>query len=83
MMMRTTVTLDDDVAAALEREMRASGMGFKQALNEALRHGLARRQRTAELSPFVVRARSLGLVPGLDYSNAGELLGVAEGPERR
>jgi hypothetical protein len=83
MMMRTTVTLDDDVAAALEREMRASGKGFKRALNDALRQGLAQRRRAAEVAPFVVAARELGLVPGLDYSNVGELLDVAEGPEHR
>lgn len=83
MMMRTTVTLDDDVAAALEREMRESGKGFKQALNDTLRQGLARRDRAAEMPPFVVRARPLGRIPGLDYSNVGELLEVAEGPEHR
>jgi hypothetical protein len=82
-MMRTTVTLEEDVAAALEREMRTTGKSFKRALNDALRQGLARRRQATELAPFVVRARSLGLVPGLDYSNVGELLEVAEGPEHR
>jgi hypothetical protein len=82
-MMRTTLTLDDDVAALLERAMRESGKGLKQTVNEALRAGLARRREGAAIEPFVVRARELGLVPGLDYSNVGELLEVAEGPEHR
>ncbi len=40
--MRTTVTLDDDVAALLRKRMRERGHTFKQALNEALRDGLLR-----------------------------------------
>jgi len=39
--MRTTVTLDPDVAVQLEKEMRKEGLGFKEALNGALRRGLA------------------------------------------
>jgi hypothetical protein len=83
MMMRTTVTLDADVAAQLEKEMRASGKGFKEALNDAVRQGFSRRRQISEIEPFVVRARPLGVVPGLDYSRVGELLEVAEGPEHR
>ena len=83
MMMRTTVTLDDDVSALLQRAMRESGKGFKQALNDALRDGLARRRGAVRVTPFIVRARPLGLVPGLDYSNAGELLETGEGPDHR
>jgi hypothetical protein len=81
--MRTTVTLDADVAAQLEREMRASGKGFKRALNDALRQGLAPRSRGRAIEPFVVRARELGRHPGLDYRSGGDLLELAEGPDRR
>lgn len=81
--MRTTLTLDDDVAAQLEREMRASGKSFKRTVNDALREGLARRRESGAVEPFVVQARELGLVPGLDYANVGELLEVAEGPDHR
>lgn len=38
--MRTTITLDADVAALLERRMRERGLGFKEAVNEALRTAL-------------------------------------------
>ena len=38
--MRTTVTLDDDVAKRLERARRERNLTFKEALNEALRAGL-------------------------------------------
>jgi hypothetical protein len=83
MTMRTTVTLDDDVAAQLERAMRESGKGFKQALNDVLREGLARRRGAIRIAPFVVRARALGLVPGLDYSKLEELFETGEGPDHR
>ncbi len=39
-MMRTTLTLDDDVAAALERLRRSRRIGLKRLVNEALRRGL-------------------------------------------
>jgi len=83
MMMRTTVTLEDDVAAQLEREMRKSGKGFKRTINDALRAGFAARKSAAATTPFVVEARALGIHPGLDYANVAELLEVAEGPEHR
>lgn len=38
--MRTTVTLDPDTAALIERRMRERGLTFKQAINEAIRAGL-------------------------------------------
>ncbi len=40
--MRTTVTLDADTQALLQRDMQARGVSFKQALNEAVRAGLGR-----------------------------------------
>lgn len=41
--MRTTVTLDPDVEALIKRAMRERGIGFKQALNDAVRAGAASR----------------------------------------
>lgn len=39
--MRTTVTLDPDVEAAIREAMRERGISFKEALNEAVRRGIA------------------------------------------
>jgi len=83
MMMRTTVTLDPEIADRLRREMQRTGKSFKVTLNEALREGLARRRSATGAPPFVVAARPLGIVAGLDYSNVAELLEVAEGPGHR
>jgi hypothetical protein len=38
--MRTTLTIDSDVRLLLERRMRERGLGFKEAVNSALREGL-------------------------------------------
>ena len=40
--MRTTLTLDDDVASLLAKEVRRSGVSFKAAVNQFLRMGLMR-----------------------------------------
>jgi len=40
-LMRTTVTLDPDTRLLVERAMRERGLTFKQAVNEAIRAGLA------------------------------------------
>lgn len=39
--MRTTVTLDSDTRLLVERAMRERGLSFKEAVNEAIRGGLA------------------------------------------
>ena len=82
--MRTTLTLDDDVAARLKAEARRTGRPFKQVLNECLRRGLSSPRRPASRAPFKVVARDLGnLRPGLNLDNVAELLEVAEGPLHR
>jgi hypothetical protein len=80
---RTTLTLDDDVAAKLEAESRRTGSSFKQVVNEVLRLGLTLRRDLKRQAPFVVQPRSLQLRPGLDYENIGELLEQVEGPQHR
>ena len=81
--MRTTLTIDDDIAAKLTREMRRSGKSFKETVNEFLRLGLNVRKDLKTAEPFKVQARKLGVKPGLDYDNIGELLDRIEGPTRR
>jgi len=71
---RTTLTLDDDVAAKLRTEVRRSGRPFKQVVNQTLRLGLNSRNQYKSLPPFKVRPYDLGLRPGFSYDNIGELL---------
>jgi hypothetical protein len=77
--MRTTLTLDDDVAAELKAQSRRTGRPFREIVNETLRHGLAS-QRAAAGRPFKVAARDLGgLKPGLSLDNIAELIEQLEG----
>ena len=83
--MRTTLTLDEDVADRLKAEARRSGKPFKAVVNECLRLGLSSRPKgRPQEPPFVVQARDLGaLRPGLSLDNIGDLLEAAEGPLHR
>ncbi len=80
---RTTLTLDDDVAAKLRAEARQSGEPFKQVVNRVLRAGLYAKTQTKTLPPFKVKTRDLGLRPGFDFDNIEELLERIEGPFHR
>ena len=80
--MRTTLTLDDDVAKLLEKEEQRTGASFKHVVNHFLRLGLMAGKRPPR-KPFVVTPRKLGLPAGLSYDNVEELLDALEGPERR
>ena len=82
--MRTTLTLDDDVAAKLKGEARRAGRSFREIVNETLRRGLAMRRSTAKRQPFRVEARDLGdLKPGLSLDNIADLIEQVEGPLHR
>lgn len=67
--MRTTVTLDDDVVAAIERLRREQGLGLSEAVNQLVRCGL-HDDRPDE--PFHQITYPLGM--RVDVSNIGEVL---------
>ncbi len=76
--MRTTISLDDDVVAALERVRHAEGLGLSEAVNRLIRNGL----RQSEQRPAVrLDADDLGL--RIDISNVAEALELTEGPSWR
>jgi len=73
-MMRTTVTLDPDVERLLKNEAHRRGQSFKIALNEAVRQAFRTKRALAHQSkPFVVKARPMGLRPGIDPLRLSEL----------
>jgi hypothetical protein len=78
--MRTTLTLDDDVAAKLKAESRRAGRPFRDVVNETLRRGLASQRATSRGQSFTVETRDLGeLKPGLSLDNIAELIEQVEG----
>jgi hypothetical protein len=82
--MRTTLTLDPDVAALLKEALRARETSLKQVVNEALREALPRLGKPAPgRRPYRIRPVSLGrcLVGSLD--DVADVLAVAEGERFR
>ena len=78
--MRTTLTLDDDVAAALEKLRRARGIRFKALVNEVLREGLRHlRARPAHRTQFRTESVDLGRVRFDSVDNVAEALALVEG----
>jgi hypothetical protein len=75
---RTTLTIDEDVARLLEREQRRSGKSFKQVINDFLRLGLTVKQPLKK--PFKVTPINLGLP---HYDKVEDLLDSLEGPDHR
>lgn len=77
--MRTTIRLDDDVAAAAHRLSREEHIGLGEALNRLARAGL--RQGRLKRLPFRQRTADLGLrVDVSDVADALELLDGTEHP---
>ncbi|CAN5179387.1 hypothetical protein BH20VER2_BH20VER2_18070 [soil metagenome] len=66
--MRTTLTIDPDVAAGLERLRKAERLSFKEAVNNVLRRGLQAGARPAPTQPFRTRSVDHGrpLLPNFD-----------------
>jgi hypothetical protein len=79
--MRTTLTLDDDLAAQLREEAVRQGLPFKQVLNRTLRLGLRAASGAPERRPFRTEARRLGLRPGFDPAKLNQLADDLEDEE--
>ena len=78
--MRTTLTLDDDVAAALERLRRARDASLKDIVNDALRRGLSDlTTRPKRREPFQTKGVALGRLRLASIDDISESLAVAEG----
>jgi hypothetical protein len=82
--MRTTLSLDDDVAALLQQVQKKRDATLKQVVNEALRRGLERMtQPIVPQKPFRTQPVNLGkcYFPNLD--NTWEVLAEAEGDSHK
>lgn len=71
--MRTTVTLADDVAAAVQGLRREEGIGMSEAVNRLVRDGLA---RPAETPAYIHDSFDMGMK--IDVTNVGEVLGMLD-----
>ena len=81
--MRTTLSIDDDVAALLEQEVQRSGESFKGTVNRLLRLGLVAAHRPEKRKPFVVTPRNVTPPPGLNFDKVEEIIEYLEGPAHK
>ncbi len=70
--MRTTLTIDDDLARELRDVATKSGNSFKDVVNDALRKGLGRPKR------FRVRPKACGFRSGIDITRLNQLVDELE-----
>ena len=75
------MTLDDDLAIRLEQRRAERGMTFKDALNDAVRRGLAAadEQQPGETAAVTTRPLALGRRLIADIDSVAEALAAAEG----
>lgn len=81
--MRTTLTLDADVADLAQAAAKTTGRAFKDIINDALRSGLPELQKPTVLPPYRTQPRHMGLRPGISLDNVQELLSRIEGENAR
>ena len=76
--MRTTLTLEPDVAARLKQEVRRTGRALKTLVNEALRLGLGLSGKPSKAPRFVVEPHGFGFKPGVDLDRMNQLVDELE-----
>jgi hypothetical protein len=76
--MRTTVTLDDDVARGLEQLQHDRQISFREAINSALRQGLGRSPKPRR---YKMKTYPMGLRPGVNLDKALQVAAELEDQE--
>ena len=83
MSIRTTVSLDDDVAARVKRESLSRGASFRDTLNDLLRAALLAIEYKPRRRALAIRPTHMGHKPGLNYDSIESLLEYGEGDRHR
>jgi hypothetical protein len=81
--MRTTLTLDPDIAAKARKGAVKLRKPFKEVINAALRVGLDEILAPPAAKPYRTKPRTLGLRRGFSYDNISELIAAAEGEDHQ
>ena len=80
--MRTTLTIDDDVAARIEERRRTNGQSLKQVVNQLLREGLRSSERQPAARRYRTKTHKLRLRSGFDAARLNQLVDELETEER-
>jgi hypothetical protein len=81
--MRTTLTLDADVASKAKLSAARLRKPFKEVINAALRLGLDQLLEPPPAKPYRTEPRAMGLRQGFSYDNIAELIARAEGEDHQ
>ena len=76
--MRTTLTLDPDVALRIKQEMQRQNKSLKDTVNDALRKGLNLVLHDDREEPFQVEAHDFRFRPGIDLDRMNQLVDELE-----
>ncbi len=76
--MRTTVTIDDDLAIAIEDLRKRDGTSFKAALNQLIRLGVQAKSAPPRPKQYRTPTKALGLKPGIDPTRLNSLVDELE-----
>jgi len=76
--MRTTLTLDDDLAGLLKERARQLGISFKEVVNRAVRAGLGKEMESPRVDVPKTIPHSFGFRPGIDLDKLNQLVDELE-----
>ena len=79
--MRSTLTIDDDLAESIERLRQAENLSFREAINRLLRAGLRLEKTPPAARPYQGRTFRMGLQPGIDPNRLNQLADELEAEE--
>jgi hypothetical protein len=69
--MRTTLTIDDNLAGVLRKKAYESGKPFKEVVNRALQAGIQAEHALPRSRPYKIKPVSLGgVLPGINIDKA-------------
>ena len=81
--MRTTLTIEDEIAHSIERLRARERMSFREAVNRLLKAGLLAIESKPASRPYQGRTFDMGLEPGIDPNRLNQLADELEAEEFR
>lgn len=81
--MRTTLTIDEDIAVRIQDLRRRHGYSLKQVINRLLREGLRSSRQPPDAKPYRTKTHKLGLRPDFDAGGFNQLVDELEAEEHQ
>ena len=79
--MRTTLTLNDELAAMIEAERKKTGMTMKETINQLLEEGLRGSKQRPKPRRFRTKPVRMGLRAGIDSTKLNQLIDELDAEE--